>query len=64
MRDRLAELVGRPKHVTFSGCSNRLSTRSKQEGNEMSLLPEAHWVPAGSGRIELLQEQGWTYSGP
>ena len=64
VRDRLAALVRRPQPVTFSGCSNTLSTQSKQEGKEINLLPEAHLVPAGIARIVQLQEQGWTYIRP
>jgi intracellular sulfur oxidation DsrE/DsrF family protein len=62
VRDRLAVLAG--QHVTFSGCGNTLSTQSKQEGKEISLLPEAQLVPTGVARIVQLQEQGWTYVRP
>jgi intracellular sulfur oxidation DsrE/DsrF family protein len=64
VRDRVAALVGRSQPITLSGCGNTLSTQSKQEGKELSLLPEAHLVPTGIGRIVQLQEQGWTYVRP
>jgi intracellular sulfur oxidation DsrE/DsrF family protein len=64
VRDRLAALVGRPQAVTFSGCANTLSTQSRQESKEISLVPEAQLVPAGIARIVQLQEQGWTYIRP
>ena len=64
VRDRVAALVGRPQQVTLSGCGNTLSTQSKSEGKQISLLPEAHLVPTGIGRIVQLQEQGWTYIRP
>ena len=64
VKDRLAALVGRPQQVTFSGCGNTLSTQSRQEGKDISLLPEARLVPTGIGRIVQLQEQGWTYVRP
>ena len=64
VRDRLAALVGRPQPITFSGCENTLGRQSKQEGKEISLLPEAQLVPTGIGRIVQLQEQGWTYIRP
>ena len=64
VKDRIAALVGRPQPVTFSGCDNTLGRQSKQEGKEISLLPEARLVPAGIGRIVQLQEQGWTYIRP
>src|SRR3712207_2975846 len=62
--DRLAALVGRPQPVTLSGCDNTLGRQSKQEGKEISLVPEARLVPTGIGRIVQLQEQGWTYIRP
>ncbi len=61
VRDRLAALVGRPQPVIPSGFANTLGRQSKQEGKEISLLPEARLVPTGIGRIVQLQEQGWTY---
>ena len=61
VRDRLAALVGRPQPVILSGFANTLGRQSKQEGKEISLLPEARLVPTGIGRIVQLQEQGWTY---
>jgi uncharacterized protein len=64
VRDRLAGLVGGRQAVTFSGCGNTLRTQSRQEGKEISLLPEAHLVPTGIARIVQLQEQGWTYIRP
>ncbi len=64
VRDRLAALVGRPQPVTLSGCDNTLGRQSKQEGKEISLVPEAGLVPTGIGRIVQLQEQGWIYIRP
>jgi uncharacterized protein len=64
VRDCFAALVSRLQPFTFSGCSNTLSTQSRQEGREISLLPEVHLVPAGIARIVQLQEQGWTYIRP
>ena len=64
VRDRLATLVGRPQPVTLSGCDNTLGRQSKQEGKDISLVPEARLVPTGIGRIVQLQEQGWTYIRP
>ena len=64
VKDRLAALVGRPQPITFTGCGNTMSAQSKQEGKEISLLPETRLVPTGIGRIVQLQEQGWTYIRP
>ena len=64
VKDRVAALANRPQRVTFSGCTNTLNTQSKQEGKEISLLPEAQSVPTGIARIVQLQEQGWSYMRP
>jgi intracellular sulfur oxidation DsrE/DsrF family protein len=64
VKDRVAALVGRPQNISFSGCSNTLSNQSKQEGKEITLLPQAKMVPTGIARIVELQEQGWTYVRP
>jgi uncharacterized protein len=64
VRDRLAALAGRSQAITVSGCGNTLNTQSKNEGKELTLLPEAQLVPTGIGRIVQLQEQGWTYIRP
>lgn len=64
VKDRLAALVGRPQPITFTGCGNTMNAQSKQEGKDISLLPETNLVPTGIGRIVQLQEQGWTYIRP
>jgi hypothetical protein len=64
VRDRIKSFAEKNKQVTFSGCGNTLSAQSKQENKELTLLPEAHIVPAGIARITELQEQGWAYVRP
>jgi len=64
VKDRLAAILGRPQAITVSGCGNTLNNQSKNEGKELTLLPEAQLVPTGIGRIVQLQEQGWTYVRP
>lgn len=51
-------------NMTFSACGNTLKGQAKQEGKEISLVPEARIVPAGIARIMELQEQHWTYVRP
>jgi intracellular sulfur oxidation DsrE/DsrF family protein len=51
-------------NTTFSACGNTLNAQSKQEGKEITLVPEARIVPAGIARIMELQEQHWTYVRP
>jgi intracellular sulfur oxidation DsrE/DsrF family protein len=50
--------------MTFSACGNTLNAQTKQEGKEITLVPEARIVPAGIARIMELQEQHWTYVRP
>jgi uncharacterized protein len=64
VRDRLAAMLGKSQAITVSGCGNTLNTQSKNEGKELTLLPEAQLVATGIGRIVQLQEQGWTYVRP
>ena len=51
-------------NMTFSACGNTLNGQAKQEGKEITLVPEARIVPAGIARIMELQEQHWTYVRP
>lgn len=51
-------------NMTFSACGNTLNAQSKQEGKEITLVPEARIVPAGIARIMELQERHWTYVRP
>ncbi len=64
VKDRDAHMSTSMKNVTFTGCGNTLATQSKQEDKAITLLPEAHLVPAGIVRIVELEEQGWTYVRP
>ena len=64
VKERLASMARNMKNVTFTGCSNTLAAQSKQENKEITLVPEAHLVPAGIARVVELEEQGWTYVRP
>jgi uncharacterized protein len=64
VKERLAAISSSMKNVTFTGCGNTLAAQSKQENKNITLLPEAHLVPAGIARIVDLEEQGWTYVRP
>lgn len=63
VKDRLSAVAGR-KNVTLTGCGNTLAAQAKQDGRQLSLVPEARIVPAGIVRIVELQESGWTYVRP
>jgi intracellular sulfur oxidation DsrE/DsrF family protein len=64
VKERLAAMSSGMKNVTFTGCGNTLATQSKMENKEISLVPEAHLVPAGIARVVELEEQGWAYVRP
>ena len=64
VKERLAAISSSMKNVTFTGCGNTLANQSKQEDKTITLVPEAHLVPAGIARIVELEEQGWTYVRP
>jgi intracellular sulfur oxidation DsrE/DsrF family protein len=64
VKDRLAAISSNTKNITFTGCGNTLANQSKQENKNITLIPEAHIVPAGIARIVELEEQGWTYVRP
>lgn len=64
VKDRLVALGSQLKHVTFSGCGNTMNTQAKQEGKNISLMPEARIVATGIARIVELEEQGWSYIRP
>ena len=64
VKERLAAISSSMKNVTFTGCGNTLANQSKQENKTITLVPEAHLVPAGIARIVELEEQGWTYVRP
>ena len=64
VKARLARMSKDMTHVTFSGCGTTLAKQSTAENQAIFLLPEAHVVAAGIGRIVELQELGWTYVRP
>ncbi len=64
VKERLAAMSRSMKNVTITGCGNTLANQSKQENKAISLVPDAHIVPAGIARVVELEEQGWTYVRP
>lgn len=64
VKERLTAIAASMKNITFTGCGNTLANQSKQENKNITLVPEAHLVPAGIARIVELEEQGWTYVRP
>ena len=66
VKDRIKELseVSFPSNITFSACNNTKQGMEKREGHEITIIPQAHLVPAGVVRIMELQEQGYSYVKP
>jgi intracellular sulfur oxidation DsrE/DsrF family protein len=64
VKARLARMSKDMTNVTFSGCGTTMAKQSTSESKEISLVPEAHIVTAGIGRIVELQELGWAYVRP
>jgi hypothetical protein len=66
VKDRIKELseVSFPSNITFSACNNTKQGMEKREGHPITIIPQAHLVPAGVVRIMELQEQGYSYVKP
>jgi intracellular sulfur oxidation DsrE/DsrF family protein len=66
VKDRIKELteVSFPSGITFSACNNTKQGMEKREGHPITIIPQAHLVPAGVVRIMELEEQGYSYVKP
>jgi uncharacterized protein len=66
VKDRIKELaeVSFPSNITFSACNNTKQGMEKREGHPITIIPQAHLVPAGVVRIMELEEQGYSYVRP
>jgi hypothetical protein len=66
VKDRIKELaeVSFPPNITFSACNNTKQGMEKREGHAITIIPQAHLVPAGVVRIMELEEQGYSYVRP
>ena len=66
VKDRIKQLkeVSFPSNITFSACNNTKQAMEKREGHPITIIPQAHLVPAGVVRIMELEEQGWSYVRP
>jgi len=51
-------------NITYSACGNTLRKMSEKAGKQLSVISEAHVVPAGVVRLTELQEQGYAYIRP
>jgi uncharacterized protein len=66
VKDRIKELaeVSFPSNITFAACNNTKQGMEKREGHAITIIPQAHLVPAGVVRIMELEEQGYSYVKP
>ncbi len=61
--DRLATL-GMDDTYSFSACGNTYKKMSAKAGKDLTLVSEAHIVPAGVVRLMELQNEGYSYIRP
>lgn len=47
--------------IVFSMCDSSRRIAEQREGHPIELIPQAHLVPFGIGRVIELEEQGWSY---
>src|SRR5579864_4576899 len=66
VKDRIKQLkdVSFPSSIAFSACNNTKQGMEKREGHPITIIPQAHLVPAGVVRIMELEEQGYSYVRP
>jgi uncharacterized protein len=66
VKDRIKEIseLSFPSNITFSACNNTKQGMEKREGHPITIIPQAHLVPAGVVRIMELEEQGYSYVRP
>jgi intracellular sulfur oxidation DsrE/DsrF family protein len=64
VKARLASIKQSIPNVVFSACNNTKTAMEKAEGHPITIVPEAHIVPAGVVRLTELQEQHWAYIKP
>jgi uncharacterized protein len=66
VKDRIKEIseLSFPSNITFSACNNTKQGMEKREGHPITIIPQAHLVPAGVVRIMELEEQSYSYVKP
>ena len=66
VQDRIKQLKEEvsPGKIQFSACNNTKQGMEKREGHPITIIPQAHIVPAGVVRIMELEEQGYSYVKP
>ena len=66
VKDRIKQMteIAFPSTLKFSACNNTKQGMEKREGHPITIIPQAHLVPAGVVRIMELEEQGYSYVKP
>ncbi len=64
VEQRISAMSLEMPNVTYAACGNTLKKMSEKAGKELSVMPEAHVVPAGVVRLVELQEEGYAYIRP
>jgi uncharacterized protein len=64
VKEEIKQTRAKVPQVTFGACNNTKRAMEKAEGKEITIIPEAHIVPAGVVRIVELQEEGFSYVKP
>ena len=68
VKDRIAHMASSdatfPSKLAFSACNNTLKAMERNEGHDITIIPQAKIVPAGVVRLSELQERGWSYIRP
>jgi len=64
VKARLTSIKQSIPGVVFSACNNTKMAMEKAEGHPITIVPEAHLVPAGVVRLVELQEGHWSYIKP
>jgi intracellular sulfur oxidation DsrE/DsrF family protein len=64
VKEEIKQTREKVPQVTFGACNNTKNGMEKREGKTITIIPEAHIVPAGVVRIVELEEEGFKYVKP
>lgn len=64
VKDRVHSIKQSIPSVIFSACNNTKVAMEKAEGHPITIVADAHLVPAGVVRLTELQELGYAYIKP
>jgi intracellular sulfur oxidation DsrE/DsrF family protein len=64
VKERIKGLREKVPSIVFSACDNTKRRMEKEEGRNITFIPEATVVPSGVVRLMELQELGWSYVRP